>query len=258
MLRSNSNLEKISEWLTTMLVGVGLSQINNIFQGLKKFGALLAPSDTIQVGDVATQVGRLQYIGPCVLMAGMALGFLSVYVYTRLRISYLFYNVEKELVGDSAADAKLSSSEAGKIRSIAASSGLEASPSYKVMKAAGFPSVREALSMMTELLYEVESKGYLDAIRIGNELYETPAITTARFWFLMTAAYGQKYKAEKANSETDSVLSKTRESVLYSIDKTLSLDKGYKRVMYDMLDENKKDNDLSAFAQDEDVLARLS
>lgn len=47
LLKSNSNLEKISEWLTTMLVGVGLSQINYVFQGLSEFGRFLAPMDVI-------------------------------------------------------------------------------------------------------------------------------------------------------------------------------------------------------------------
>lgn len=257
LLRSNSNLEKISEWLTTMLVGVGLSQINYIFEGLKKFGEFFAPMDTIKIDGVDVVVAHMKYAGPTVLVAGLTIGFLGVYLYTRLRISYLFHHVERELNSDNAANATLTVEESKALTSIAEKSALKESPGLKVMASTNRTSVRDALSVMTQLLYDVKGKGFLQAIEMGNELISTPAVSVPRFWFLMAAAHGQNFTHQKATGASDDVLKKIREDVLYSIDKTLELNPKYKPNFLNMLNKNNVDNDLKSFAGDADFNARL-
>lgn len=257
LLKSNSNLEKISEWLTTMLVGVGLSQINYVFQGLSEFGRFLAPMDVILVPPNDMVVGRMRYLGPPILVAGVTLGFLGVYLYTRLRISYLFHHVERELEGVPAVNAKLTVAESRKLTSIVETSNIKDTASIKVMASANRASVRDALSAMTQLLYDVKNDGFLKAIKMGNELLSTPAVSVARFWFLMAAASGQHYTDKLKKGALPEVLQPIREDVLYYIDKTLDLDKSYSRTFLKMLDKNSYDNDLKSFADDEEVLRRL-
>ncbi|CAN7378918.1 hypothetical protein [Rhizobium sp. LjRoot254] len=257
LLRSNSNLEKISEWLTTMLVGVGLSQINYIFEGLKKFGEFFAPMDTMKIDGVDVVVAHMKYAGPVVLVAGLTIGFLGVYLYTRLRISYLFHHVEREFNSDNGANATLTVEESKTLTSIAEKSALKESPGLKVMASTNRTSVRDALSVMTQLLYDVKGKGFLQAIEMGNELISTPAVSVPRFWFLMAAAHGQNYTNQKAAGAPDDVLKKIREDVLYSIDKTLELNPKYKPTFLNMLNKKSVDNDLKSFADDPDFSSRL-
>ena len=257
LLKSNSNLEKISEWLTTMLVGVGLSQINSVFQGLKEFGDFLAPMDVVKVAGVDVIVGYMRYAGPALLVAGLTLGFLSVYLYTRLRISYLFDDVEREFGARAAVDAKLTAAESKALTSIAADSEtVKESAGMKVMASASQASVRDALSVMTQLLYDVQNKGFQKAIEMGNALISTPAVSVARFWFLMAAAHGQQYTDQKATASRDQLRAIRAE--LYAIDKALELDPRYKRSLRNMLDSGNTDNDLKSFAEDDDFLSRLN
>lgn len=202
-------------------------------------------------------VGRMRYLGPPILVAGVTLGFLGVYLYTRLRISYLFHHVERELEGVPAVNAKLTVADSRKLTSIVETSNIKDTASIKVMASANRASVRDALSAMTQLLYDVKNDGFLKAIKMGNELLSTPAVSVARFWFLMAAASGQHYTDKLKKGALPEVLQPIREDVLYYIDKTLDLDKSYSRTFLKMLDKNSYDNDLKSFADDEEVLRRL-
>jgi hypothetical protein len=257
LLRSNSNLEKISEWLTTMLVGVGLSQLNSVFIGLQKFGEFLAPLDIVKSGEGEMIVGNLEYVGPPILVAGLAMGFLSVYLYTRLRISYLFLHVEQEFNADAEEDAPLSVQESKAVTTIFEKSSLKENPSVKAMTSVGSTSVRDALAVMTQFLYDVKGSGYRQAIEIGEELQATPAASVARYWFLMAAAHGQEYAEAKSSGAPEEVLRVIKAKVLNAIDTTLALDPRYKRTFNNMLDRNNVDNDLKSFADQEDVVSRL-
>src|SRR5690606_25575306 len=90
LLSSNSNLERISEWLTTMLVGVGLTQIGAIGEQLKSFSTFLATRSN----GLGNEAGALVLIGPFLLMFGLVAGFIFFYLYTRIYLSPLFQHVE--------------------------------------------------------------------------------------------------------------------------------------------------------------------
>ncbi|MDB5555585.1 MAG: rane protein of unknown function [Rhizobium sp.] len=256
LLRSNSSLETISEWLTKMLVGIGLSQVNSIFSGLQAFGEFLKPLDAMKLSGAGTAAGNLQYAGPAVLVAGLCLGFLSAYLYIRLRITYLFVDAEKELKS-SAENAPLSAKQSQDLTSIVKTSSLKESVSRNAMESANTASVRDALAVMTQLLYDVKDHGYKQVIEMGEKLVSTPAVSVARFWFLMAAAQGQRYAVEKKNGAAVEILGAIRSEVLYAIDKTLALNPKYKRMLLNMLDETNLDNDLKSFANDPEFITRL-
>ena len=75
--RPNTNLEQISDWLTKILVGAGLTQISGIRQWLKDLGTSLAPgfgtSDNARVFATATVV--------CYVLNGFLIGYLWTRLY---------------------------------------------------------------------------------------------------------------------------------------------------------------------------------
>jgi hypothetical protein len=74
--RPNTNLEEVSDWLTKILVGVGLTQLVKAPQELRLFGAYFGPA--LGGGDVGAPFAI------CVLLYFSVAGFLSAYLWTRL------------------------------------------------------------------------------------------------------------------------------------------------------------------------------
>ena len=78
----NSNLEQISDWLTKILVGVGLVQIHQVSGAIGSLANGLAPG--LGGGDYGYPVAVT------LLIAFSITGFLSAYLFTRLRLQSAF------------------------------------------------------------------------------------------------------------------------------------------------------------------------
>jgi hypothetical protein len=89
-LQTNTNLEQISDWLTKILVGVGLAQISEISAGLWRLARLLGPA--FGGAPETTEpfvVTLLVYFTLC--------GFLSGYFWTRMFLAGAFSLADQEL-----------------------------------------------------------------------------------------------------------------------------------------------------------------
>jgi len=95
-VKTNANLEQISDWLTKILVGVGLTQLNAIPSFLRKIATFLAPTFTSQ------DPTKVQGIVISIVLLGVVTGFLTAYLLTRLYLSKKFDIVEEELDDSSA------------------------------------------------------------------------------------------------------------------------------------------------------------
>ncbi|MET0394554.1 MAG: pYEATS domain-containing protein [Chitinophagaceae bacterium] len=89
----NDNLVQISDWLTKIIVGVGLTQLTNIPSFIKKAGTELSAS--FSSGDQSAQVGRNVAIG-CILYFTIV-GFLAAYIWTRLYFVKLLHKTDEDL-----------------------------------------------------------------------------------------------------------------------------------------------------------------
>jgi hypothetical protein len=78
----NTNLEQISDWLTKILVGVGLTQILQIPAQLQRLTAFLAPALGNQPSSQVFALGLLGYFS----IAGFLIGYLA----TRLLLGRAF------------------------------------------------------------------------------------------------------------------------------------------------------------------------
>lgn len=88
-IRSNTNLEDISDWLTKILVGVGLTQLGTIGGGLAKLGRALEPS----LGDAPNS----GVFGVALVITFSLTGFLAAYLWTRLTLPIAFQRAETEV-----------------------------------------------------------------------------------------------------------------------------------------------------------------
>jgi positive regulator of sigma E activity len=97
----NDNLVQISDWLTKIIVGVGLTQINKAPEKLWNLGAKIkycfdpngfTKTGTAQEMSINEEIATV--ISICVVMYFLILGFMAAYLWTRVYFSHMF---EKEI-----------------------------------------------------------------------------------------------------------------------------------------------------------------
>ena len=245
LLSSNTNLERVSDWLTTMLVGVGLSQLTSINDGLYRFRQFLT-STTADCGYGKCGTALIPVLGPFLLILGAVIGFLLSYIYTRVVLSEVFHDLEKDLI---------EAPEAAKAVLDAAStlSKDAENPGLKNLISGDQPSVEDALNVMGNLLYR--EGGYQQVIDLGGKLSITPARTRAEYWFFLAAAFGQKYKAELAQQSPNSQSS--RDNAIDCARRAIAIDPSYRSRLADLAQPGNLDDDLSALREDRDFRALI-
>jgi hypothetical protein len=240
LLGSNTNLERISEWLTTMIVGVGLSQMTSIGEGLGLFTQFLATWG---------QSKPLAAAGPFILIVGLVSGFVFLYLYTRLFLSPLFLHVEKMMtyVGD-----EENSVDTAEIRMIAQQLAESTKSSHmRAIADTDRLTFEQTMQVLSGLLYE--NDGYRQVLRIGEKLRDTHAAEMASYWFIMAAANGQYYSSLQ-DADPDEQRSSVRQAVLDASRRAVAHDPQYKRYLAELTRKHGKDNDLQDFAGDKEFL----
>jgi hypothetical protein len=89
VMAANTNLERISDWLTTLLIGAALVQIKDIASWVGALGKNL----------VASGVAANDAIVPIIVIYYFALGFLGIYLITRLYLTSAFLQTFDVLAG---------------------------------------------------------------------------------------------------------------------------------------------------------------
>jgi CheY-like chemotaxis protein len=84
----NTSLEQISDWLTKIIVGVGLTQLMNVPSALGRLGEVVGPALGGFPGSSA--LGTLEFI-----FFGVG-GFFAAYLWTRLRLTSLLVESDEE------------------------------------------------------------------------------------------------------------------------------------------------------------------
>lgn len=85
---TNSNLIKVSDWLTTIVIGLGLVNLGKVVPALKELGRALHEP----LGGVA-YAGA---VGISVLVVGVLAGFVLTYLWTSIRVRELLEEAERQ------------------------------------------------------------------------------------------------------------------------------------------------------------------
>jgi hypothetical protein len=93
MYRPSTNLEQVSDWLTKILIGVGLVQLAAIRDGLDTIGTLVSKTVTPAPDGVA-------FVSQLVVVVFLVMGFLSSFLWTRLYYGRIQTLTDRSLVGD--------------------------------------------------------------------------------------------------------------------------------------------------------------
>jgi hypothetical protein len=87
--RANTNIEQISDWLTKILIGLGLVELGNLVDQVGELVDFLAPS----LGDEASS----ESFTLAILILFSVSGFLIFYLATRLYVGLAFARVERQI-----------------------------------------------------------------------------------------------------------------------------------------------------------------
>jgi RsiW-degrading membrane proteinase PrsW (M82 family) len=92
----NTNLTQVSDWLTKIIIGVGLVQFSQLTKSIGKLG------DSLSSGFGGEPMGKPYAIS--VVVGYFLIGFLASYLYTRLRLQWAFAQADRgafdELIDD--------------------------------------------------------------------------------------------------------------------------------------------------------------
>jgi len=278
VLSTNTNLERISDWLTTMLVGVGLSQLTNLNSVFFQFRTFLAETATVYVIDGHPSAGVLPAVGPFILVLGAASGFLFMYLITRLELVGFFRKSEDILSGVAVAAIRVAvtqpqsapegppptgpglhgpgdgpdgdESPTGR-REAGESSSPTPSPATAatLLRASQATTLSndEALEVMFALLYE--PGGYSRVIQMSGELSRTPIVKRADYWFYLAAAFGQQMHHSVEDSDQ---WRSARDNALDAAQRAVRIDKSFRDRLWQISNPHSTDNDLALLRDNPD------
>lgn len=214
----NTNLEDISDWLTKIIVGVGLTQMASIDPSISRLSSFLS----VSIGIMNPSSGFVYTL----LLYGIISGFIFGYVLTRIYLPYLF-----------------------KFSDMLTVSRLK----EEVVKLNKKVNENDLIGNMRSSLYQYEDQGYENAIKIAKEfLNDGNEPTDVHFWIYLACAYSQKF----TNNENDSnvrieALNATNEAINFKKDDNYALT--LLRYLWDpVLHEDSEENDLEIFYNDID------
>ena len=243
----NTNLEQISDWLTKILVGVGLTQLQSIPQ------KLVALAVYFQAGMGGSAAASLT-----IVLNSMVFGFFAGYLLTRLFLASAFSGADqaaatlivREQFAQGLTEAGAYSKAAATLETTIADVGPNTAKDVK-------KNIYEGV--LYNNLYVGPPDGFQKAIEYGRTyLKEEPQTPSARIWAYLAAAYGQQYKWEQDHEKRQTVLDSTRKSALEAVTNSLNLEpkmKGLLRSMWDPNDpvkEQSQEDDLEVFYTDPD------
>jgi hypothetical protein len=203
--RDNTNLEEISDWLTKILVGVGLTQIQNLPEGLQRLAEFLGKG----LGDSPL---KDVFVLSLAIYSALA-GFFFCYLLTRLYLPAALSASRRELIQRFEEVQKASEQTREQVVEIRRS----VERTEQTIDATTPTIIHNAL-------YSKPPQGFQNAIDLAEKYLEKDP-KNARVWTYHAAAYGQRYKWEKEHPPVSAeVHAQTRQKALAAARKAIELD----------------------------------
>lgn len=238
----NTNLEQISDWLTKILVGVGLTQLQHIPEKLENMAWYFKSG-----------LGGNASIALVIILNAMVFGFFAGYLLTRLFLAGAFGKADRD-------EASLKRREQFAQGLTEAGAYSKAISTLEATLADVGPSTPKEVkrniieSLVYNYLYVDPPTGFQKAIEYGRTYNDQePSNPSPRIWGYLAAAYGQQYKWELDHDKRKDVLDGAKKNALDAVSKALSLEprmKTFLRPLWDPGDptkESSQEDDLEVF-----------
>jgi len=240
----NTNLEQISDWLTKILVGVGLTQLSSLPEQLRRLGTSFGP-----------ELGNNSTVAIVIVLNFMVVGFFAGYLITRLVLAPAFKQADTQQSAEQVRLAVSLESVGGHTQAaVAFEKALETitPETPKDTKRKIYEGV------VYNSLYDAPPEGFRRSIRYGKQFVEQEPDASSRIWFSLAAAYGQQYWYGSQNQAPKSELDAARAGALKAVSECIRLEPRMKaslRTLWDPDDPNKlseSEDDLEVFHEDLD------
>jgi hypothetical protein len=257
---ANTNLEQISDWLTKIIVGVGLVEFRQILRAIDRMGQFLGP----MLGE--SPLGNLLAI--VIVLYYALLGFLITYLITRMYLAQALAQADDQLMldlGDRPASRKgkgVGGPGGGGI--CVALSLIGQPPDELSLGTSAEENRRLKRNRILNYLYEYEKQGFDKAIAEAKAYLQFYP-RDARVWTHLACAYGQKashIKDQNPKQYRDAPdFQDCKKCALVCIDQVIALEQhgGWIDVLREVWHPapGDEDNDLEVFKDDPDFEKRL-
>jgi hypothetical protein len=246
--RVNTNLEEISDWLTKILVGVGLTQLSKILGQFWLVAGKFAEAFGGAPGSTAGQA-----VVAVLMVHFLTTGFFFGYLLTRLFLTGAFIRAEERSPLEEMRAVVQEAHERTREEFIKVSERTQ-----EAVK--GMAELASVESQMISLLYREPPSGFQEAIQRGEAFVQhNREAASAVLWVYLACAYGQQYSWESAHENRPEVLRQSREKALDAVRMALEKDKTVRPWLAGLLHPTpgSVDNDLEIFQEDrefEDLL----
>lgn len=248
----NTNLEQISDWLTKILVGVGLTELNN-----------LAPKMWALADSLKTGLNNNQAITECIIVNFLVCGFFAGYLLTRLFLAGAFTTAARM-------DSLLTKANQVSQQFTAAGQYKKAIETLEI----GLRGINETTpkdqkrsiyeNLTYNYLYQDPPEGFTKVIQLGKQYIDDETDPPSpKIWANLALAYGQQYRWESGHDATNDQLKSIRDSALDAVRQSLKLEprmRSLLRMVWDPDDPTKisaEENDLEAFHDDAEFRSEL-
>lgn len=281
----NTNLEQVSDWLTKLLLGIGLTQLNRLPETVQDTGEYLASCVGCKCGAVMGAIVVSFAIG----------GFMVSYVATRLYLTPAIRNAEQpdpdsvvrlaqQAPGDPASNQPLDNGDVKEVLRFAIDdlqtpeqllawgrAKLEQNPrSPDVVRAFEraldlTPDDRRAVENATfASLYVPAPTGFKSAIRYAQNYLSRPGrelvAADANLFAFLACAYGQAHRYAGKNHDTTETLAAYRRLAIDNAKRAIELAPKWKQTLRALANPapGSDDNDLVSLRDDEELKKLLA
>jgi hypothetical protein len=226
-LRVNTNLEQISDWLTKILVGVGLTQLQVLWPNLMGIAK-----------DVSGPLGNSQPLALFTLVNFSIWGFFAAYLVTRLFLATAFGHadlaaerVDRELnAAATLASQGAFTAAAGRFSTALQNAGGDATLEQRQKACEG---------QVYSHLYEAPPDGFRRAIAVASSFISSPLnVPRGKLWAYLAAAYGQAYRFESQLNPGSPQLPDLEAKALDAVKRALAATPELKTLLRSLWDPN--------------------
>ncbi len=248
--QDSTNLEQVSDWLTKIILGAGLTQLIKLPGQLKSLGEYFKPG-----------FDNNALLPILIVMNSLVFGFFAGYLLTQLFLAQALKRAQDALksvtaVLDKVLDPAANLEQQGKLGSSTAP--LEAAL-HTLRPETPIETKRALFERLTyNALYEPEPEGFEKALRYAEQyIKEEPNHPSPRIWVNLAAALGQKYRYDSQERKVPKEnLEETRKRALEAAREAIKLEpqmKSLLRMLWNKEDPTKvgsQENDLEIFYDD--------